>query len=429
MEEEKKYYSVTQYNQSIKRFLDEQPGCQDVHIKGEISNWKGATRGHLYFTLKDEESRISAVMFKGAAEKLDFAPKEGDKVLVDGRISVYPASGTYQVYIDRMRLDGEGDLLKKLEELKKKLAAEGLFDESHKRPIPKFPKRIGVVTSSNINQAAVHDIITTINRRYPICEVILFPAMVQGEQAKFDIVKQIEEANKEKYELDTLIVGRGGGSIEDLWAFNEEIVARAIYDSRVPIISAVGHDIDYTIADFVADLRAATPTAGAELAVPNLVDVITYINQLKIRSNNAITSKINHLRDILNKVKKSRVLENPLASFEIKEQKLDDLINRLNTNIQNKLESSKVRLANILSKRIVKNPDDLLIPKKNSLELLINKLELLNPLSVIKKGYSVIESDSKIIKSVKDVKKNDNLKIKVIDGIINANVEGVENNG
>ena len=374
MEEERKYYTVSAYNTSIKKFLDSVDELKDVHIKGEISNWKGATRGHLYFTLKDEESRISAVMFKNAADTLDFVPKEGDKVLVDGRITAYPASGTYQVYINKMRLDGEGDLLKKLEELKKKLQAEGLFDESHKKPIPKFPKRIGVVTSSNINQAAVHDIITTINRRYPLCEVILFPAMVQGEQAKFDIVKQIEEANKEIYELDTLIVGRGGGSIEDLWAFNEEIVARAIYDSRVPIISAVGHDIDYTIADFVADLRAATPTAGAELAVPNLVDVLSYIKQLEIRSNQAITSKINHLRDILNKIKKSYVLENPLASFQIKEQKLDELINRLNTNITNKLDSSKVRLNNILSKRIIKNPEDLLIPKKNSLELVINKL-------------------------------------------------------
>jgi exodeoxyribonuclease VII large subunit len=429
MEEERKYYSVSAYNTSIKRYLDNIDELKDVHIKGEISNWKGATRGHLYFTLKDEESRISVVMFKNAADTLDFTPKEGDKVLVDGRISAYPASGTYQVYINKMRLDGEGDLLKKLEELKKKLAAEGLFDEAHKKPIPKFPKKIGVVTSSNINQAAVHDIITTINRRYPLCEVILFPAMVQGEQAKFDIVKQIEEANKEKYELDTLIVGRGGGSIEDLWAFNEEIVARAIYDSRVPIISAVGHDIDYTIADFVADLRAATPTAGAELAVPNLVDVIAYLKQLEIRSNQAVTNKINHLREILNKIKKSYVLENPLASFEIKEQKLDELINRLNTNIQNKLDTSKVKLTNILNKRVLRNPEDILIPKKNSLELLINKLELLNPLSVIKKGYSVIESDKKIIKSVKDVKKNDNLKIKVIDGIINANVEGVENNG
>jgi exodeoxyribonuclease VII large subunit len=426
MEEERKYYTVSAYNTSIKKFLDSVDELKDVHIKGEISNWKGATRGHLYFTLKDEESRISAVMFKNAADTLDFVPKEGDKVLVDGRITAYPASGTYQVYINKMRLDGEGDLLKKLEELKKKLQAEGLFDESHKKPIPKFPKKIGVVTSSNINQAAVHDIITTINRRYPLCEVILFPAMVQGEQAKFDIVKQIEEANKEIYELDTLIVGRGGGSIEDLWAFNEEIVARAIYDSRVPIISAVGHDIDYTIADFVADLRAATPTAGAGLAVPNLADVLSYIKQLEIRSNQAITSKINHLRDILNKIKKSYVLENPLASFQIKEQKLDELINRLNTNITNKLDSSKVRLNNILSKRIIKNPEDLLIPKKNSLELVINKLELLNPLSVIKKGYSVVETDSKIIKSVKDVKENDKLKIKVIDGIIKANVEGVE---
>ena len=424
--EERKYYSVTQYNQSIKRFLDDQPGCQDVHMKGEISNWKGATRGHLYFTLKDEESRISAVMFKGQADKLEFVPKEGDKVLVDGRISVYPASGTYQVYIDTMKLDGEGDLLKKLEELKKKLEAEGLFAVEHKKPIPKFPKRIGVITSSNINQAAVHDIITTINRRYPICEVILFPAMVQGEQAKFDIVKQIEEANDPKYELDTLIVGRGGGSIEDLWAFNEEIVARAIYNSNVPIISAVGHDIDYTIADFVADLRAATPTAGAELAVPNLVDVKSMLNQYQIRSNQAVNAKINRLRDILEKIKKSYVLQNPLASFEIKEQKLDELINRLNTNITNKLEHAKVRYNNLISKRIITHPEEMLIPYKNQMELVINKLELLNPLNVLKKGYTVTEVNNKPLKSIKDVKVKDELKIKVIDGEIDAVVEGVK---
>lgn len=424
--EERKYYSVTQYNQSIKRFLDDQPGCQDVHMKGEISNWKGATRGHLYFTLKDEESRISAVMFKGQADKLEFVPKEGDKVLVDGRISVYPASGTYQVYIDTMKLDGEGDLLKKLEELKKKLEAEGLFAVEHKKPIPKFPKRIGVITSSNINQAAVHDIITTINRRYPICEVILFPAMVQGEQAKFDIVKQIEEANNPKYELDTLIVGRGGGSIEDLWAFNEEIVARAIYNSNVPIISAVGHDIDYTIADFVADLRAATPTAGAELAVPNLVDVKSMLNQFQIRSNQAVNAKINRLRDILEKIKKSYVLQNPLASFEIKEQKLDELINRLNTNITNKLEHAKVRYNNLISKRIITHPEEMLIPYKNQMELVINKLELLNPLNVLKKGYTVTEVNNKPLKSIKYVKVKDELKIKVIDGEIDAVVEGVK---
>ena len=395
-------------------------------MKGEISNWKGATRGHLYFTLKDEESRMSAVMFKGQADKLEFVPKEGDKVLVDGRISVYPASGTYQVYIDTMKLDGEGDLLKKLEELKKKLEAEGLFKQEHKKPIPKFPKRIGVITSSNINQAAVHDIITTINRRYPICEVILFPAMVQGEQAKFDIVKQIEEANNPKYCLDTLIVGRGGGSIEDLWAFNEEIVARAIYNSEVPIISAVGHDIDYTIADFVADLRAATPTAGAELAVPNLVDVKSMLNQYQIRSNQAVNNKIKGLRDILEKIKKSYVLQNPLASFEIKEQKLDELINRLNTNVTNKLEHAKVRYNNLINKRVIKHPEEMLIPYKNQMELVINKLELLNPLNVLKKGYTVTEVNNKPLKSIKDVKVKDELKIKVFDGEIDAVVEGVK---
>ena len=428
MDEEKqiKYYSVTQYNTSIKNYLDGIPQLNDVHIKGEISNWKGATRGHLYFTLKDEESRISAVMFSSSASHLEFTPKEGDKVLVDGRISAYPASGTYQVYINKMVLDGEGDLLKKLEELKKKLEAEGLFKQEHKKPIPKFPKRIGVITSSNINQAAVHDIITTINRRYPICEVILFPAMVQGEQAKFDIVKQIEEANNPKYELDTLIVGRGGGSIEDLWAFNEEIVARAIYNSEVPIISAVGHDIDYTIADFVADLRAATPTAGAELAVPNLVDVKSILNQYQIRSNQAVNNKIKGLRDILEKIKKSYVLQNPLASFEIKEQKLDELINRLSTNITNKLEHAKVRYNNLLNKRVIKHPEEMLVPYKNQMELLINKLELLNPLNVLKKGYTVTEVNNKPLKSIKDVKIKDELKIKVIDGEINAIVEGVK---
>ena len=429
MDDEKKYYSVSQYNESIKRYLDGIPQLNDVHIKGEISNWKGATRGHLYFTLKDDTSRISAVMFQGAASKLEFTPKEGDQVLVDGRISAYPTQGTYQVYIDRMKLDGEGDLLRKLEELKKKLAAEGLFDSSHKKEIPKFPRKIGVITSSNTKQAAVHDIITTINRRYPICEVILFPAMVQGEKAAPDIVKQIEEANNPKYELDTLIVGRGGGSIEDLWAFNEEIVARAIYASNVPIISAVGHEIDYTIADFVADLRAPTPTAGAELAVPNLLDVKSMLNQYQIRSNNAMLTKIKRLKDILDKIRKSYVLQNPLASFEIKEQKLDELINRLNTNINNKLDYAKVKLENLKNKRVITHPEELLVPYNNQMELIINKLELLNPLNVLKKGYTVTLVNNKPLKSTQDVKNNDELKIKVIDGEINAKVEGVKKNG
>ena len=399
MQEEVKYYSVSQYNQSIKRFIDSVDACQDVHIKGEISNYKGATNGHLYFTLKDEESRINAVMFSFAAKNLDFVPKDGDAVLIDGKISVYVTSGQYQVYVDKMRLDGQGDLLKKLEELKKKLSAEGLFDESHKKEIPKYPSKIGVVTAPN--KAAKSDIISTIKRRFPICEVILFPATVQGDNAKESIVKMIEEANDPKYEIDTLIVGRGGGSIEDLWAFNEEIVARAIYNSKVPIISAVGHETDFTIADLVADKRAPTPTGAAEIAVPNIIDVLNMIKQYNIRCNESVSNKIKLLKQVLDKYKTSYVLSNPLAPFEIKAQKLDGLYERLNTYIK----------------------DILLVKYKNNLELYINKLELLNPLNILKKGYSISSINNKPIKSIKDVKKDDNVIIKVIDGEINTIVK------
>ena len=280
--EEIKYFTVSQYNQAIKNFLDSKVECQVVHIKGEVSNYKGHTRGHLYFTLKDEESRINAVMFKTSASKLDFVPKDGDEVLVTGRISVYVPTGGYQVYVEEMHLSGNGDLLKRLEELKQKLAKEGLFNQEHKKPIPKYPSKIGIVTAPT--GAAIRDILSTIKRRYPICNTILFPALVQGELAKDDVVRQIKRAN-EFDDIDVLIVGRGGGSIEDLWAFNEECVARAIYESRIPIISAVGHEIDFTIADFVADMRAPTPTGAAEMAVPNMVDLVNYIRQLEIRLN------------------------------------------------------------------------------------------------------------------------------------------------
>ena len=399
MQGEVKYYTVSQYNESIKRFIDSVEACQNVHIKGEISNYKGATRGHLYFTLKDEESRINAVMFSSAADKLEFTPKDGDAVLIDGRISVYPQSGQYQVYINRMVLDGQGDLLKRLEELKKKLQAEGLFDEEHKQAIPKYPLKIGVITAPN--KAAKSDIISTIKRRFPICEVILFPAIVQGENAKESIVKMIEEANDPKYEIDTLIVGRGGGSIEDLWAFNEEIVARAIYNSKIPIISAVGHETDFTIADLVADKRAPTPTGAAEMAVPNIIEVQNNINQYTIRVNEYINNKIKLLKQLLDKYKTSYVLSNPLAPFEIKTQKLDGLYDRLNTYIK----------------------DILLVKYKNTLELYINKIDILNPLNLLKKGYSISVKDNKPIKSIKDVKKDDNITIKVIDGEINTIVK------
>ena len=326
---EEKYLKISALNEYIKVMFDENSFLHKIYLKGEISNFKNHTRGHLYFTLKDEESRISAVMFSSSASNLDFVPKDGDEVLVDGRISVYVPNGGYQVYVERMKLSGNGDLLKKFEELKKKLMDEGLFDAIHKKPIPKYPNKIGIVTAQT--GAAIRDILSTIKRRYPLCETILFPSLVQGEEAKFDVVRQIEKA--QEFDLDVLIVGRGGGSIEDLWAFNEEIVARAIFASKIPIISAVGHEPDFTIADFVADLRAPTPTGAAEMAVPNMIDLINYIRQIEIRLNRNVTNKIEYLQKSLNSLKGSYVLSNPLASFEIREQKLDTYINRLNQHI------------------------------------------------------------------------------------------------
>ena len=420
--EEVKYFTVSQYNQAIKNFLDSKSECQNVHMRGEISNYKGHTRGHLYFTLKDEDSRINAVMFSSSAGKLNFEPKDGDEVLVDGRISVYVPNGGYQVYVDKMTLAGNGDLLKKFEELKNKLMEEGLFDQSKKKPIPKYPEKIGIVTAPT--GAAIRDILSTIKRRYPLCETLLFPSLVQGELAAPDIVRQIERA--QEYDLDVLIVGRGGGSIEDLWAFNEEIVARAIYASNIPIISAVGHEPDFTIADFVADLRAPTPTGAAEMAVPNMVDLINLIKQMEIRLNRNVTNKIEFLSKSLKALSTSYVLSNPFASFEIREQKLDTLINRLNSNITYRLDSVTTRFNNLKASRILNKPEEMFIRFNNTLELNINKLELLNPLSVLSKGYSVASVDDKIIKSVKEVKKNDKLNIKLLDGIVETTVEGVK---
>ncbi len=425
MQEEIKYYSVSQYNKAIQNFLDSKEECQNVHIKGEISNFKGHTRGHLYFTLKDEESRINAVMFSSAADKLDFVPKDGDEVNVDGRISVYVPNGGYQVYVNRMMLAGNGDLLKKFEELKKKLSDEGLFDVAHKKPIPKYPTKIGIVTAPT--GAAIRDILSTIKRRYPIVDTILFPSLVQGDEAKFDVVRQIEKA--QEYDLDLLIVGRGGGSIEDLWAFNEEMVARAIYNSKIPIISAVGHEPDVTIADYVADLRAPTPTGAAEMAVPNMADLFNLIKQMQIRANQGVSNKIDSYQQQLDALARARVLSNPLASFEIKEQKLDTLIDRLNAVTTHKLDICKNNFNNLKNNRILVNPEDIFIKYNNKMELMINKLDLLNPLNVIAKGYSVALKDNKAVKSIKEVNNGDEINLRVNDGIIFTNVKGVEKNG
>ena len=418
---ERRYITVTTLNKYLKNKFDTDPHIQTLCLKGEISNFKGHTRGHLYFTLKDEGSRINAVMFQTYASKLSFVPKDGMKVLVVGRVSVYEPNGGYQIYINEMQEDGVGNLYLKFEKLKKKLSSEGLFDPIHKKQIPKFPTKIGIITAPT--GAAIRDILSTIKRRYPSVETILFPALVQGELAANDIVKQIKIADT--YNLDVLIVGRGGGSIEDLWSFNEEVVARAIFEAKTPIISAVGHEIDFTISDFVADLRAPTPTGAAEMAVPNLIDVKNFLNQLSIRLNKDIENILDKNKKIIKNYKESYVLSNPLASFEIKEQKLDNLINEINSKIKNILDSRDKKLTNIKNNYIINNPDAIITSYNNSYELLLNKLNLLNPLNILSKGYSVVSKDNKTIKSYKEIKEKDIINIKLHEGNIKALVEGI----
>ena len=390
---ENKYLTVSAITKYLKAKFDLDDNLKSVFLKAEISNFKAHTSGHLYFSLKDETSKINAIMFSRSAAKLDFKPADGTKVLVTGRISIYEQAGNYQIYVDQMMEDGVGNLYVAFEKLKKELANEGLFAEEHKKPIPKYPKKVGVITAST--GAAVRDIITTIKRRYPICEIILFPTLVQGDNAKDDIVKNIKRA--EDYDLDVLILGRGGGSIEDLWAFNEEIVARAIYDCQVPTISAVGHEIDFTISDFVADLRAPTPTGAAEMAVPNLTDLNTHINQLTIRLNEAILKKVNYQKLYLESLKNSFVIKNPKLMYENKKQNIDMLETKIKELALKKYEQSN-----------------------QNMQLIIEKLKLLNPLNTLNRGYSIVYSNDKVIKDVKDL--GEEVSIKLYHGTFKAKV-------
>ncbi|MDD3048498.1 MAG: exodeoxyribonuclease VII large subunit [Bacilli bacterium] len=418
MEDLSKYLTVSALTKYLKYKIDTDEHLQNVYLKGEISNFKAHSRGHYYFTIKDETSRINAIMFAGNASKLAFIPEDGMKILVKGKLSIYEVTGNYQIYVEELLEDGVGNLYIAFEQLKKKLEQEGLFDISHKISIPKYPNKIGIVTAST--GAAVKDIISTIKRRYPICETILFPSLVQGPDAAKDIVKQIKRA--EDYNLDTLIVGRGGGSLEDLWPFNEEIVARAIYNCPIPIISAVGHEIDYTISDFVADIRATTPTASAEIAVPNLIDLLNYIDNLKIRTNKVVLNKINSYKIIIDKLKNSYVLTNPMGIYEIKEQKLDSLFDKLNNIINNIIENKKIYLLNLTNSYVLKNPKIIYEKKQNIYNKYIEKLEVLNPLNTLKRGYAIIKKDNKAISNIKTLNKNDNISIKLNKGIINANI-------
>lgn len=415
-----KYVTISDLNRYIKAKFDMDTHLNRVYLKGEISNFKHHTRGHFYFTLKDENSRIAAVMFASAAKSVAFEPEDGMKVLVSGRIALYEATGSYQIYVETMELDGIGNLYLEFERLKKELAKEGLFNKEHKRAIPKFPKKIGIITAPT--GAAIRDILSTIKRRYPICETILFPALVQGTGAKESIVKQLNKA--QEYDLDVIICGRGGGSIEDLWAFNEEIVARAIYNSKIPVISAVGHEIDFTIADYVADLRAPTPTGAAEMAVPNLVDLKSLIEQYKIRANEAVTNIIKKNRIKLESLQNSFVLKNPLSLYEIKEQKLDSYIDYLNQYMANKLNHAKLMYEKVINNKILKSPQSMFDKKKHQYELLLKTIEVLNPMKLLSSGYSIVKSNGKVIKNSHDVNLDDVVDIELSEGKLKCSVIG-----
>lgn len=422
MDQNDKYLTVSAMTRYLKHKFDTDQNLRHVFLKGEISNFKAHTTGHMYFSVKDEASKINAIMFASSARKLNFVPTDGMKVLLVGRISVYEATGNYQIYVEQMMEDGIGNLYVAFEKLKKQLASEGLFAPEHKKKIPKIPERVGIVTAAT--GAAIKDILSTIKRRYPICETILFPSLVQGDAAAEDIVRNIKLA--ETYDLDVLIIGRGGGSIEDLWPFNEEIVARAIYECPIPTISAVGHEIDYTIADFVADLRAPTPTGAAEIAVPNMLDLQKLLAQFRIRLNEGIYKKVNYQKLYLESIQNSFVLKNPMMMFDGKKQTLDYLLERANQSVFKKVERMRTHMNHMKQSYLLLHPEELYKEKKLKLASLMDKLELVNPMSVLKRGYTLTYIDDHMVKNAEKLSVGDQVKIKFYDGTILSTVTGKE---
>ena len=416
-----KYLTVTALTRYLKYKIESDNNLKKVYLKGEISNFKAHSTGHFYFSIKDENSIIRAIMFKSNASKLNFMPSEGMKVLVTGSISVYPATGNYQIYVDDLIEDGVGNLYVAFEKLKEKLSKEGLFDKKYKKQIPEFPDKIGIVTAKT--GAAIKDIISTIRRRYPLANTYLFPCLVQGDTASKDIKEKLIQADN--YGVDVIIIGRGGGSFEDLNCFNDEDLARTIFKTKTPIISAVGHEIDYTISDFVADLRAPTPTGAAEMAVPNILDVKQNVNQYKIRLGESIIKRVKYKKLTLDAIKNSFVIKNPMLMYNAKVQNLDTLIERLNKSVLNRVDKTKLRINEIKNNYILKNPEILYKRHIDHLTNMLEKLEILNPMSLLKKGYTLTYKDEKVINSVKQIKKNDNLNIRLTDGIVDVKVENI----
>ncbi|MFB5195535.1 exodeoxyribonuclease VII large subunit [Neobacillus sp. KR4-4] len=444
--QEQKYLTVNALTKYIKRKFDADPHLRDVHVRGEISNFKQHSSGHMYFTLKDERARILAVMFSSNSRTMKFTPENGMKVIVKGEISVYEPSGQYQIYIKEMLPDGIGELFLAYEQLKQKLELEGLFALETKKTIPLYPKTIGVITSPT--GAAIRDVITTIKRRYPIANILVFPALVQGENAAPSIAKAISQANS-MTGIDVLIVGRGGGSIEELWAFNEELVARTIFSSDIPIISAVGHETDFTIADFVADLRAPTPTGAAELAVPHIDELMERVLQRQTRLLRSMKGKYQLEKERLTRVQKSYAFRYPHRLYEQKLEQVDKLTELL-VRGASRLSQIKKGQHETLHKRLQRNhPSQSLheaskrldhtnkemkramlqvfSKKQTEFERILSTLGALSPLKIMERGYSLAYSEeNRLIKSIHQVRMNEQVQIQLTDGSLFCKVENIK---
>lgn len=395
--------TVTQLNTYIKSVIDSDLNLNNVFVQGEISNFTNHYRtGHYYMSIKDGDSSIKAVMFKYSNQRLRFMPENGMNVILRGRVSVFERDGQYQLYIDDMQPDGAGALALAFEQLKQKLAFQGLFDPDKKKPIPFMPRRIGVVTSNT--GAAVHDIINVISRRFPMTELIIAPVQVQGTSAAGQIAAAIREFNSCNG-ADVLIVGRGGGSVEDLWAFNEEVVARAVYESCIPVISAVGHETDFTICDFVADLRAPTPSAAAELAVPDWREQKLYVDALFNQCKDTVLAKIQNEEDNLRFITKRLEYANPMTVIE-----------------------NKIQTVDIISQKIYDKVRESIALKSGEFVAILARLDALNPMKVMQRGYAIAYKNETAITSVSHINKGDKLKIRLLDGAVNVTVDEMEEN-
>ena len=440
------YLSVSALTKYIKYKFDQDPHLQSVLIKGELSNFKKHSSGHLYFNVKDKESVISAMMFKGNASKLGFEPKEGDEVLIEARVSVYERRGNYQIYVNKMQLDGIGNLYQKLELLKKKLKKEGYFNQSNKKLIPKYPKKIAVLTAST--GAAIRDIHSTINNRYPLVEQIQISTLVQGTQARQDIIEKIQYADS--LDVDTIIAGRGGGSIEDLWNFNEEDVVKTIFNCQTPIISAVGHETDFTLSDFVADVRAATPTQAAVIATPDQYELLQQIKQYEYTLSRYIKQYIEHQKKQLNHISSYYKFKQPSLLYDQQIQKRDELERQLNHLLNTKVEKSKHHLKLLQQSFNFKNLNQQITQEKQSIyqlhsrlskimsnnitnlkTVLKNKLESLNnlsPTNTMLRGYAIVNKDNEVVTSTHKLNENDQISLTMKDGSVDATVKKVRCN-